>query len=142
MVDAHGEIAGEAVLMGRLEWPRFRRFSDGQQVQLPIRVAEAFEGLETALWTGFGGKPKCAGCGDELVQGNSEFLVDCSDVERLTFETWCRRHFSYSFPSRAKRNRSAPRDKRGVSYRAAKQRDQEPTTIAVNRERLDISLHK
>lgn len=142
VVDANGEVQCEAILMGRLPWPRFRRAVDGQQVQLPARMAVALERLEAAMWMQPDGKPRCCACGDQLLRTRYEFRVEVIDVERVSCDVWCLRHWPWSFSSGAKRGKSPRRDKRRVSYRGAKLRDQEPATEQVNRERLDISLHK
>jgi len=122
--DTTGEVHGEAVLMRALPWPRFRRFSDGQQVFLPYWSAITFERLEAKFLTS-GNPPKCS-CGiDHGFDRNSHFRVEIGDRESLHLSFWDNTHFENAFPSRAKRNKSLPR-RAAVSYREAKLRDQVP----------------
>lgn len=44
-----GEVYGEAILMARLPWPRFRDFATGKEVRLPAGVAETLKGLDDEL---------------------------------------------------------------------------------------------
>lgn len=89
--DADGEVCGEAVLMCRLPWPRFRCFADGKQVVLPFGTAVSLEKLEAAhRAVDFKGMFVC-GCDEPLDRG-SHYRVEIGDVS-VHCGLYCGRHY-------------------------------------------------
>lgn len=70
-----GEIYGETVLMCRLPWPRFRCFTYGKQVVLPLRSAEALKWCETEV----GIRPDCRCSIDEYSERRVTTWIEVSN---------------------------------------------------------------
>ena len=94
LVDADGEVHGEAILMSRLPWPRFRCFSTGQQVTLPHGAAVAFERFEAAIFADPILKPDCSQCGGKLREGRYRVRVEIVDAKLYPVYE-CHLHFLY-----------------------------------------------
>ena len=100
LIDADGEVHGEAVLMCALPWPRFRGFSDGQEVVLPAGMAEALEGFEAGLLAS-DLEPVCPYCVNKLREVGFHLRIEV--VKSKVFASvFCNAHFRIS--SKAKPN--------------------------------------
>lgn len=101
VLDADGVIYGQAILMGTLPWPRFRRFLDGKEVHLPFRAAVALKELETGReaakqeWT-------CECGGVQPFDAPSHYRVEVRDQggQSVAVTRWCNCHFEFSYSVR------------------------------------------
>ena len=115
IVDANGEVYGEAVLMGALPWPRFRRFLDGKKVVLPFRTAVTLKRFEESQLA-VNSEGKCS-CGlHHPGDWPSHYRVEVLDTEGFSVAVtrWCDCHFEFFSQKRFLIN--PVRDKRTVSY--------------------------
>lgn len=117
LADADGVIHCEAILMGALPWPRFRRFLDGKEVVLPFRIAIALERLELSH-ASVNGEGECH-CG--FCQGcnrSTHYRVEVTDQSghSVKLTRWCDCHFEFSFKNRGSSPACHPRlpPRRGV----------------------------
>ena len=126
LADADGVIHCEAILMGALPWPGFRRFLDGKEVVLPFRSAIALERLELShAPVNREGECHCGFC--QSCNRSTHYRVEVTDErgQSVKLTRWCDCHFEFSY-SKAKRNKMRAGDKPALRYHEAKLRDPKP----------------